>query len=102
MVSTKVIFRKWRNGEIIALFPYEIVGKTKDDCQSYMHMGQHSVANYRYVVGVTYPASQEEYQPLYDELIKIGYHSLEIIHRRNQKGFDEMAKHYEKMLNFFK
>ena len=36
-MTTKVIFRKWRKGEIIALFPYLPWSRTGDAVTSYMH-----------------------------------------------------------------
>lgn len=40
-MTTRVIFRKFKDGEIIALFP-AIAGTNNygDTCQSYVHMGQ--------------------------------------------------------------
>lgn len=76
---TKVIFRKYKSGEIIALFPDEM---NYCFCASYMHIGQHSDAYYAYVVRNTKPATQEEYQPLLNELISIGYDDLKICKRR--------------------
>lgn len=88
---TTVIFRKFKDGEIVALFPYEIegVGKVLD----YMHVGQHGSSNYNYVVSITKPASKEEYQDLYNELVRIGY-ELDVKRKRN---FDKYRKaYYEK------
>jgi hypothetical protein len=59
--KTKVIFRKFKWGEIIALFP-EIAGSMDAcTCMSYMHEGQHGAAD---CVGCTSPARPEEYQDL--------------------------------------
>ena len=69
--KTKVVFRKYKNGEIIALFPEMVNGYFV--C-SYMHMGQHSDADYSYVISITKPASEEEYKDLYNELTnQVGY-----------------------------
>jgi hypothetical protein len=78
---TKVIFRKFANGEIIALFPNE-----KDYmCDSYMHIGQHSDADYPLMISKTKPATEKEYKPLLDELVKIGYDDLKIYKRKTNK-----------------
>lgn len=69
---TDVIFRKFKNGDIIALFPYEIENY-HGDCQSYMHIGQHSGANYWGCVAKSKPARLSEYTPLMQELVSIGY-----------------------------
>jgi hypothetical protein len=72
--KTDVIFRKWKeNGEIIALFPHEYWDDDKKECASYMHIGQHSGADYRFVLNKTVPATREEYKELYDELTQRGY-----------------------------
>lgn len=69
---TRVIFRKYKDGDIIALFP-----KRGDYmCESYMHIGQHSMADYPQVIKTTKPANESEYKELYDELVSIGYDDL--------------------------
>lgn len=80
--KTDVIFRKYRNGEIIALFPYEMEGQFC--CMSYMHIGQHSGAIYSHCVKQTKPATSEEYRPLMSELISIGY-ELRVIAKISRK-----------------
>ena len=72
--ETLTIFRKFKEGDIIALFP-EIKG---DDeglfCMSYQHIGQHGLADYNIVTyGITKKAKPEEYQELKEELESIGY-----------------------------
>lgn len=76
---TQVIFRKYvSENEIIALFPNEIVN-SNGECGSYMHIGQHSPANYNAVIEHTTAATKEEYTPLYNELVAIGYDDLQVI-----------------------
>jgi len=77
--KTLVVFRKWSNGDIIALFPCEDVGLGY--CNSYEHIGQHSGADYTGVVKMTKLATQKEYIYLYKELQLIGY-SLKVASRR--------------------
>lgn len=58
--ETVVVFRRWRSGskDVIALFPgVEWYGGT---VASYMHVGQHSGADYLRVVGFTRPAREDE------------------------------------------
>lgn len=76
---TQVIFRKYEisNG-IIALFPNEIAN-SNGECSSYMHYGQHSPADYNVVIENTTAATKEEYTPLYNELVAIGYDDLQVI-----------------------
>ena len=68
-MATKVIFRKFRDGQIIALFPEF---KEKNGVLSYMAIGQHSEAGYN-VIRASKPASPKEYSSLLNELQYIGY-----------------------------
>jgi len=76
----KVIFRKWNDGDVIALFPEIAVDMIGYNCQSYIHVGQHGAASPDIVTSDTKPASPDEYKPLYDELIRLGY-DLKVIKR---------------------
>ncbi len=76
--QTKVVFRVFKEGDVIALFPYEDEGNNR--CTSYQHVGQHSAADYWGVLDITRPATQEEYEPLYKELTSFGY-NLKVIKR---------------------
>ncbi|NMB83293.1 MAG: hypothetical protein GYA14_15905 [Ignavibacteria bacterium] len=77
---TYVVFRKFREGDIIALFPYEDYDLSGLYCSSYMHTGQHSGADYHGLIHVTKPAKESEYTDLKAELEGIGY-NLKIIKR---------------------
>ena len=62
----KVVFRKFKNGEVIALFPtlkYDDMG----NIWSYVHFGQHGAASPS-IVGKTKPATKAEYNDLLIEL----------------------------------
>ena len=78
MDKTKVIFRMWENGQVIAMFPEVAVDKIGYYCQSYMNVGQHSPASPSLVAN-TKPASKEDYAELMKELVKIGYDNLQVI-----------------------
>jgi len=69
----KVVFRKFEDRNIIAIFP-RIPG-TSDPytCESYMHIGQHGSCDPYYLVYITKLATPEEYAPLLEELRSIGY-----------------------------
>lgn len=73
--AVAVVFRKFRNDwkQVIALFPGIAASDTLGECQSYMHTGQHSTADYSAVVRRTDPATSDEYAPLLAELRAIGY-----------------------------
>jgi hypothetical protein len=68
-----VIFRKFPDGAIIALFPNSAaVANNPWPCESYMHVGQHGAADPG-IVADTQPARPEEYAALKAELEQIGY-----------------------------
>lgn len=72
MNKTLVVFRKFENGEVIALFP-EIPGTSSPyDCLSYCQIGQHSAAD-MLLTRHTFPAKPLEYKELAKELKQIGY-----------------------------
>jgi hypothetical protein len=71
--KTKVIFRIWPDGEVIALFP-QIAGDSNGyECMSYLHIGQHGGASTQIVLRQTKLARPKEYAPLLRELRRIGY-----------------------------
>ena len=72
MYETTVIFRKYRDGSVIALFP-AIPADPEGHCSSYIHVGQHGAADPSHVIANTRPARPDEYADLQDELIAIGY-----------------------------
>lgn len=80
--TTAVIFRKWRNGNIIALFPYMPGTNSPYTCGSYEHVGQHGAATPDYVVSLTTPANPEECAALKRELESKPYeYKLRVIKR---------------------
>lgn len=71
--KTNVVFRKFKDtNEIIALFP-TITYKRNYKVQSYMHVGQHSEADYYHCVKESKPCTEYEYKELFNELTSIGY-----------------------------
>ena len=72
---TVVVFRKWRDGGILALFPK--VASMPGHCSSYEHIGQHGAADYQGCVMRTVAAKPAEYADLARELTGRGY-NLEI------------------------
>ena len=75
---TKVVFRKYKDGNIIALFPY--IDEGNNNCGCYMRVGQHGAAYYKYVIKGTKPAKSDEYKSLKEELESMGY-NLQVIKR---------------------
>jgi hypothetical protein len=80
--SIEVQFRML-NGEVIAVFPYEIEGR--NTVSSYMHVGQHSACLWD-INHFTKPATPEQYKELAKELTNLGY-DLTIITRRNHAKY---------------
>ena len=83
---TKVIFRKFKNGEVIALFPQEPATRDGWECMSYMHVGQHGSADPN-IVHDTKAAMPYEYADLYNELKSIGYDDLVVCKRFNKNDY---------------
>ena len=73
MTATIVIFRRFPDGDVIALFPC-LPAECLDPwpCQSYMHVGQHGAAD-PLIVHDTRPAQPPEYASLKAELEQHGY-----------------------------
>lgn len=76
----KVMFRKYNNGEIVAVFPYIQAGWHKSIVRCYEHVGQHGQADYHYFIALTKPAKEHEYRELMRELKSIGY-ELQVVKR---------------------
>jgi len=70
--ETLTIFRKFKEGDIIALFP-ELKEYRPGTCLSYIHVGQHGSANYNHIINITNKATPTEYNDLKTELESIGY-----------------------------
>ena len=88
---TEVIFRKFKDGDIIAFFPYEIE-TPQGYVMSYMHVGQHGSADYQGLVPTTKLATEEEYADLFKELEGIGYRLRVIKKQIWQKYADALIK----------
>ena len=88
--KTQVIFRKWANGDIIALFPrLPARAGFPWEMLSYEHVGQHGGASPS-ITGNTRPAKPDEYATLKAELEGRGY-VLDI--RQRMSHADAMARH---------
>jgi hypothetical protein len=79
-----VIFRKRRNGDILALFPYMV--SERGYCQSYMHFGQAGAADYNICIALTKPATPEEYAELKAELEQVCGYQLTVAKRRHYRA----------------
>lgn len=80
----KVIFKKFDNGDVIAVFPeIPFNQNVHNDCMSYMHIGQHGACSLSVMQDLE-PATPDEYCSLQSELYSIGY-TLKVIRRISQK-----------------
>lgn len=79
--EVKVIFRKWPDGEIVALFPELPYDREGWSCFSYAQIGGHGGANCSRVMRHTKAATPEEYQSILRELGWVGYTRLKIMQR---------------------
>lgn len=68
-----VIYRKHRNGNLIALFPEIPADHSGRYCVSYTHIGQHGAADYNLAIRQTGPATYAETRELATELEALGY-----------------------------
>ena len=71
----KVVFRKFDNGEVIAMFP-QFGSKRNWTIQSYMHIGQHGECD-PMIIHDTKLATESEYESLLKEIQSI-YHDYDI------------------------
>lgn len=74
-VITKVLFRVFPEGDVIALFPDEIAD-SENNIMSYQHIGQHGAASID-LIDELRPAEPNECRDLASELERIGY-NLEV------------------------
>lgn len=96
-VKTEVIFRKFKNGDVIALFPYEIEDYHAN-CLSYEHNGQHSAADYWHCIAKSKPAKLNEYTDLFKELESLGY-NLKVRQKINYHTFLSAVKAFKEKHN---
>ena len=94
--TTDVIFRKWRDGNVIALFPGTAATNDPHLCLSYEHMGQHAAASDS-LTGVTDPAKPAEYVELKRELERQGY-NLNVVRRFTSKHRQQRRAQCERVL----
>lgn len=78
-----VLFRKFSDGDVIALFPTVPGDSSPRTCSSFMHVGQHGAAGLD-LIQITKPARPEEYADLKRELESKPYEYRLKVYRRNQ------------------
>lgn len=77
MKKTEVVFRKYKDGAVVAIFPNDKLD-TSGNVTTYMHVGQHGAGSLEYMNGYLELALPEEYADLKRELEEIGY-SLKVV-----------------------
>jgi hypothetical protein len=82
-----VVFRRWKGGDVIALFPELPADMSGVYVNAYEHVGQHGGANYHAVIHQTKPCSTDQAADLANELTRIGYR-LKPIERANRRHHD--------------
>ena len=93
---TKVIFRKYKDGDVLAIFP-EIPGDHNyETCGSYQHIGQHGPCTPFWAIQSTKPCPIPESEPLRTELESIGY-ELNIIERYRYMHYQKRVKEIKRM-----
>lgn len=98
----RVIFRKYPDGEVIALFPD--IPDSPGYCLSYMHIGQHGGADFNGVMADTKPATPKDYYYLYLELVSLGYTNLVVVDRKNgdyKKNFHTNPRRWDYIKQIF-
>jgi hypothetical protein len=79
-MTTPLVFRTFPEGDTIALFPTIPATQPGEDCESYMHIGQHGAATPD-LVRFTHQATQAQANELMQELVTIGYDDLKVYKR---------------------
>ena len=82
---TKVVFHKFNDGSIIAIFPYDVGTSNPYTCDSYQSIGQHGACDPMLLVEDTTLATQSEYAALQEELESIGY-ELNVMQRISHRA----------------
>lgn len=83
--TTRVVFRRYPDGQVIALFPDIPWSGQRGEVTSYMHLGQHGAADYLHVLATARLATEDEYVDLLFELQSIGYDDLHVVQRARPK-----------------
>ena len=91
--KTKVIFRKYKEGDVIALFPEIADSPDPSYCSSYQHIGQHGAAD-PLIINETKRATPKEFAALKKELESLGY-NLQVISRNRAEFYGTRKKSFQ-------
>lgn len=87
--TTRVVFRRYPDGQIIALFPDIPWSGQRGEVTSYMYLGQHGAADYAGVIAATRQAREDEYGDLLSELQATGYDDLHVVRHARPKFIND-------------
>ena len=90
-MKTKVIYRIYPEGDVVAIFPELPFDYLGYQSTIYQHIGQHGGAYHGDIVATTRMASQNEYLSLHNELSNRGY-DLAVFKRESQSMRDNRKK----------
>ena len=87
-----IIFRKWKNGDVIAFFPTEVDSLNQNECMSYMHTGQHGNATASLIAELN-NCYEVEYKTLLKELKGIYSDcNLVVVHHSSRSYYSKRLK----------
>lgn len=87
--TTRVVLRRYPDGQVIALFPDIPWSGQRGEVTSYMHLGQHGAADYAGVIAATRQTREDEYGDLLSELQATGYDDLHVVRRARPKFIND-------------
>lgn len=90
--ETKVIFRKFKDGDIIAIFPEIPASPHAHDCLSYQIIGEHSSCWPILIIPESSPATPSEYGPIMRVLTHIRGYKLKVLKRYNHMYYYSLRK----------
>ena len=86
-----MVFRKWSNGDILALMPEIPADNYGYMCQSYEIVGEHGGADYTGCISQTKPATKAEYKDCYTALKRRGY-NIRVVKRASSRHHETCRK----------
>lgn len=87
LMRERVIFRKYREGDIVAVFCDSPGTNNPATVMTYQTIGQHGSAGAALIMAHTVPASPDEYRELAGELSRVGYGGFDIRRRMPSNAY---------------
>ena len=92
----EVVIRRFKEGDLIAIFPYQI-SDYRGNVNSYQHIGQHSGADLS-IIHNTKPVKEADAQCLLKELKDIGY-NVKVVQRVQYHKYSEAYQKAKKEIS---